>query len=479
MESSEPNHSPPDPRLGRTFSGYRVVRKIAEGGMGAVYEAVHCDHGGRAAIKVMLPELLNSPDAASRFLNEARAVSLVAHPSLVQIYGHGTTPDGEAYIAMEYIDGESLQQRMRNRYLGGSALGILRQLAAGLTATHAKRIVHRDLKPDNIMLLPDAQTRGGLRVKILDFGIAKLLPTTALEGERPAFKTRTGTLIGTPTYMSPEQCRASSAEPPDEKTDVYALGIILYELLCGEPPFISDSAGELFALQMFAPPPDLKERMPELPPAVAALTHRLLEKKPAGRPAMAELLRELEALPDTNLQDGPPETRPCERAVAARALSPGTAEGPATSGLIRKHLNVPNRTTGQSSRGEQVSPAAAAPSRLPLVLSGGFFLLCLAALFLTLFVRRSGSPHHIAAVATAATVAPADLATTTTPPTPLPPAVEPAKEGAAASSGTAPLSAPTADTGDYKAGRDAAHRSSRKEGVPGRKRQKFQIDVWK
>src|SRR5262249_40065979 len=157
------------------------------------------------------------------------------------------------YIVMEYVDGESLRARAEKRYLGASILEIMRQLASALAATHKKRIIHRDLKPDNIMLMRDDAVVGGERAKILDFGIAKLLPGEWEADDRRSVKTRTGALIGTPAYMSPEQCRA--AGPPDEKTDVYSLGTIFFEMLYGEPPFMSESAGELYALHMFAPPP--------------------------------------------------------------------------------------------------------------------------------------------------------------------------------------------------------------------------------
>src|SRR5262249_3041693 len=154
--------------------------------------------------------LLSQPEAADRFFNEAIAISKVSHPCLVTIYEHGTSPEpeGRAYIVMEYLDGESLRARLEKRYLGGSALELMRQTTSALAATHKKRIIHRDLKPDNIMLVQDETLASGLRAKILDFGIAKLLPDAGADGpandERRSVKTRTGALIGTPAYMSPE-----------------------------------------------------------------------------------------------------------------------------------------------------------------------------------------------------------------------------------------------------------------------------------
>ena len=338
-----------DPMLGRVLGAYRIARKIAEGGMGAVYEAQRTTDGQRAAVKVLLRGVENAQDAAQRFLNEGKAVSLVTHPSLVTIFEYATSQDGEPYIAMEYLDGQSLRAALDERYLGASALPLMRQMASALTATHQKRLVHRDLKPENIMLVKDPSVEGGLRAKILDFGIAKLLPDGATEQERKDFKTRTGTLIGTPTYMSPEQCRASG--PPDDRTDVYSLGVIFYELCDGEPPFVSDSAGELFALQMFGTPPQIKDRVPSIDPKLATLLQSLLEKKSGDRPSMAELLRQLEGLSSTGLSDGPLSQSP-----AARRKQGGGNEGrdAAVSSELRQTLGT---HTSQSHRGEAVAPA--------------------------------------------------------------------------------------------------------------------------
>jgi serine/threonine-protein kinase len=385
VDSIPSKDSSADPWLSRTLGSYRMVRKIAEGGMGAVYEAVHTKSAERAAIKVLLPELLSNADAANRFFNEAKAASLLSHPSLVAVYEHGKSPEGEPYIAMEYVDGDSLRERLEKRYLGGSVIGMVSQLAEALAVAHGKRIIHRDLKPENIMVVTDPAAPGGERSKILDFGIAKLLPDPTAKDDKRSIKTRTGTLIGTPTYMSPEQCRASA--PPDEKTDVYSLGIILYELLYGEPPFVSESAGELFALQMFGTPAPLPERVPGIEPRLAALTHRLLDKKPESRPSMAELHEELQALQrsgGSKLHDGPVDARPSLQ--RSKAVANGAEADPATSGLVRAYLTG---NTGQQSRGEQVArPLAGRKGKMAILLGGtGLALATLAALLV-------GRLHH-------------------------------------------------------------------------------------
>lgn len=145
VESAEVRTSQEDPMLGRTLSQYRIVRKIAQGGMGAVYEATHLESGIRAAVKVLLPELSSRADAVSRFFTEARATSMLEHEALVKIFEHGKSPDGEAFIIMEYIDGESLREAQEKKYFGGSALVLLHQMASGLAVAHGKRIIHREV----------------------------------------------------------------------------------------------------------------------------------------------------------------------------------------------------------------------------------------------------------------------------------------------------------------------------------------------
>src|SRR5436190_4389467 len=190
------------PWEGTQVGAYRVLRRIGEGGMGSVWLAEHVMLGRRAAIKVLHPELSNRAEIVTRFFNEARAATSIGDPGIVQIFDFGHHSDGSAYIAMELLDGEPLDRRLaRHGALGlPEALRIMRQVASTLGAAHARGIVHRDLKPENVFLVRDPEVPGGERAKILDFGIAKLT------GD-PSVKTSTSAVMGTPAYMSPEQCR--------------------------------------------------------------------------------------------------------------------------------------------------------------------------------------------------------------------------------------------------------------------------------
>lgn len=274
--------------VGTKVGNYKVLRLLGEGGMGRVYEAVHEQIQRRAAIKVLLAQYANDPEMDMRFFNEARAVSIVGHPGLVSVYEVGHLADGAAYLIMEYLEGESLRQRMKR--LGGSvgfdALRLTRQIAAALHAAHTKGIVHRDLKPENIMIVPDTEVPGGERAKVLDFGIAKL-------AEAGPVKTKTGAFLGTARYMSPEQCR--NRGDVGVKTDVYAVGVVLYEMLAGRPPFVG-AAAEVVAQHLFEPAPTLPDVGASIPSGTAALIQRMLEKEPGQRPSMRELITELDRL---------------------------------------------------------------------------------------------------------------------------------------------------------------------------------------
>ena len=279
--------------IGETLGSYRIVGTLGRGGMGAVYEAEHVLIGRKAAVKVLLPELSRDPELVERFFNEARAAAVIQHPGLVEVFDFGHHADGSAYIVMELLVGEPLATRMkRDRKLApATALAITRQVAGALQAAHDQGIVHRDLKPENLFLLADTDAPSGVRAKVLDFGIAKLVR----DEERRSVKTRTGAVIGTPRYMAPEQCK--SAANVDGRADIYALGCILYEMIIGVAPFDYDSWGELVAAHIHETPRRPREVDPAVPEAVEALIERALQKKPADRyQAMSELAQATEDL---------------------------------------------------------------------------------------------------------------------------------------------------------------------------------------
>jgi serine/threonine protein kinase len=271
--------------LGQQVGSYRVVRKLGEGGMGAVFEGVQEEIGRHVAIKVLLASAAGDPQIAQRFFNEARAVNLIDHPSLVEIFDMGHLPDGAAFIVMELLKGESLTDRIRSapQGLGTQALRIARQIASALAAAHGKQIVHRDLKPDNVFVVPDPEAAGGERAKVLDFGIAKM----AAELQPTPLRTSAHAVMGTPAYMAPEQCRSSTNV--DDKADVYALGIILFQMLSGRLPFYSADTMQLLYAHVHEPPPPLVSVVPDVAPEIEAAVNAMLAKEPAARPTMAEV----------------------------------------------------------------------------------------------------------------------------------------------------------------------------------------------
>ncbi len=249
--------------------------------MGTVYRAEHPLLGKTAAVKVLLPELSNNREIVDRFFTEARAATAVRHPGIVEIYDFGYLQSGAAYLVMELLDGEPLSVVMvaRGRLTEQEALLYTRGIASALAAAHARGIVHRDLKPDNIFLVRDPDMAGGLRPKILDFGIAKV--TEAQRAGGASSKTRTGTVLGTPTYMSPEQCRGVGEL--DHRSDLYSVGCILYEMLVGRPPFSSEGVGELLGMHLYMAPTSPTEAGVVVSHATERLVLQLLQKRPEDR----------------------------------------------------------------------------------------------------------------------------------------------------------------------------------------------------
>ena len=262
--------------LGHTVGSYQITGTIGNGGMGQVYLAQHTLLGRQAAVKVLLPMFSQDQATVTRFFNEARAATAVRHLGIVEIYDFGYHTDGSAYIAMELLQGESLAARLQRGPMSVAvALGFCRQIAGVLAAAHGKGIVHRDLKPDNIFLVPDPEMPSGERVKLLDFGIAKLTQNVA-----GANQTRTGTVMGTPAYMAPEQCRGVQV---DHRADLYSLGCILFEMMTGRTPFVGEGVGDVLAAHIYVAPPALGTVVADPPVSTSELVRRLLEKDPSAR----------------------------------------------------------------------------------------------------------------------------------------------------------------------------------------------------
>ena len=271
--------------IGTTVGGYKIVSKLSTGGMGTIYRAEHALIGKAAAVKVLHPELSHNTEIVNRFFNEAKATTSIKHPGIVEVFDFGYLESGDAYLTMEFLEGCNLATwiEQRGKRDEGEAAMLLRSVCNALAVAHAKGIVHRDLKPDNIFMVPDPESALGERPKILDFGIAKLSDLGAA-----ATATRTGAVMGTPTYMSPEQCKGAGVV--DHRADLYSLGCILYELVCGKPPFTDMGAGEMIGAHLFMTPARPREHAPTLSEAAEALIISLLDKDPSKRPQTAKEL---------------------------------------------------------------------------------------------------------------------------------------------------------------------------------------------
>ena len=279
-----------DPYLGVVLKdSYRVERRLGEGGMGAVYLAEHQALRKKVAVKVLGPEFAHQAELKQRFLREARAAAAISDDHVVEIYDFGETPDGSAFIAMEYLEGVDLAVLLQRevRLPWPRARDIALQICQALQAAHDRGIVHRDVKPANCFCLE------GDRIKVLDFGIAKVQDPDADIGQA---LTRAGTIFGTAEYMSPEQARG---DPHDHRVDVYALGVIVYQMLAGRTPFVADSFMGLLRQHMYEAPPRPGELAPEaeIPAGAEGVVLKALQKDPALRFAsMAEMAAALRAV---------------------------------------------------------------------------------------------------------------------------------------------------------------------------------------
>lgn len=297
---SQPRGVSAGPSVGQTVGGkYRLTRLIGQGGMGTVYEAQDLGLGRGVAVKFLQSRVAHDFGLVERFMREAKATAAIAHPHIVDVFDVGWTDDGQLpYFVMELLDGKNLTAELRasGTMSVDRAVGIMVQVLDALEAAHGKGFIHRDLKPENIFII-----RHGLEedVKVLDFGITK-----AIGGQDGASLTHTGAVLGTPAYMSPEQARGS--REIDHRTDLYAAGAILFELITGRPPYEGETYNEIIIKIATQDPPPIQSLRPGVPPALAGVIHKALSRDPDKRwPSCAAMIQALhEVLDDVHTSTG-------------------------------------------------------------------------------------------------------------------------------------------------------------------------------
>src|SRR5262245_10029488 len=390
--------------IGHTIGNYKITAKLGEGGMGVVYLAEHPVIGKKVAMKAIHPELSRNSDVVSRFVTEAKAVNQIGHEHIVDIADFGNTADGEFYFVMEYLQGESLSDRLRreHRLDATSALSITGQIADALNASHEQGIIHRDLKPENIFL---CNNRGPGRdfVKVLDFGLAKL----TLSDQKVSHKTRTGSVMGTPYYMSPEQCEGKIEI--DHRADIYSLGVLLFEMLTGKVPFGGDGYGEIIVKHVTMPPPSVRSINEELPEAVDLILYRALAKDRNQRFQTMADFEEALLDPARYATSAPVIGIPEDLSGVARAASPmARSEMDARSKLgfgsgmelSRPPGGIPS--TFREGRGELIDRIPFLPKRKSGLLAFYFGIAGVAAAVVLLVATRGGnSPGYKQQVPTA------------------------------------------------------------------------------
>ena len=270
---------------GTVVENFQIECTLGRGGMSTVYGAIHTVIGKRGAIKVLKRELCTDDKEVERFVQEARAVNQIGHANIVDVFAFGVLPDGRSYLIMEWLVGQSLRSRMRRGQLSRNEVReITLDIVRALEAAHAQGIIHRDLKPDNVFLVEAPGEKP--RAKLLDFGVAKLT------GEGRLDRTRVGSMLGTPQYLAPEQARGEAVLA----SDIYTLGVMLFELAAGRPPFVGENSLEVVAMHMTEPPPKLSSLVGGVTPALDALVDAMLAKEPTERPSLARIKAELEQL---------------------------------------------------------------------------------------------------------------------------------------------------------------------------------------
>jgi eukaryotic-like serine/threonine-protein kinase len=398
--------------IGSVIGNFRVVGQLGKGGMGEVYVAEHVGIQTRVAIKVLLPEISRNADHVHRLFNEARIVSRIKHAGIAKIFDVGFH-DGQAYLVMELLEGESLAQRIRRQgaFATAELADIGRQVASVLAATHTAGVTHRDLKPDNIFIIADDELDRRERVKVLDFGIAKLAGGTG---------PHTIGTMGTPEYMAPEQWGDSGSV--DWRADAYSLGCVLYEMATGRPPFPSATIVEAYRQHTQSTPVPPRTAQPQLPVDIEHAILRLLAKDPAARAAasISEVARALE-----------PWCGGAISAVYRAASEPGWTRAPSTL------------------RGGAGEIMAAPRARRGWFVGAGIAVVIAATLASVIVIRRGDETPRAAAPASSSLAAPASassvVAPTTTPATePVPVPAPPPPEVVAPTPAASPAPPPSA-----------------------------------
>ena len=390
--------------IGQTIAGrFKITGFIGEGAMASVYRGVQEQEPRDVAVKIMHPHLARDATFLGRFRREAKAASLLKHPNTVHIIDYGDDR-GHVYIAMELIAGQDLFELLvlERRFPEARATRIVAQVCDALTVAHSRGIIHRDLKPENVMLLPHPADPSQDHVKVLDFGIAKVLerdkgPTPdSSSDEAPSSLvasalTTVGVVVGTPAYMSPEQCRA---EPVDARSDVYSCGILLYQLICGRTPFTGDSPIEIAINQVRLPPDPPSSVVPGIHPQLEQIILTSLEKWPAQRQQSAAELRDallgvLPLLTDERkvVADGkqppPPEVHAEDRAQPSLRRQPTPPSAPQSAptsddlsdlaSTIRKEVGMGPPPRGVPTLAPRLPAAISGPIPQPAPSSSGPF----------------------------------------------------------------------------------------------------------
>ncbi|MFK7992266.1 MAG: serine/threonine-protein kinase [Sandaracinaceae bacterium] len=352
-ESGEPDE---DDLSGQVFGNYRVLSRLGEGGMGAVYLAHHQLIDKQVVIKVLHPEMAKRPEFVERFHREAKAATSIGHEHIVDVTDMGQLPDGSPFIVMEYLEGRSLGDLLLDEGALpiGRAIRLVQQVCDALAAAHDKGIIHRDMKPDNVLVL---ERRGEDFVKVLDFGISKFLAD-----EEQIKLTQTGMAMGTPSYMSPEQTQG--LDTVDHRTDLYAVGVMLYELLSGDVPFTASTYAALILKAVTEPPPPLREARPDVPETLEAVVLSALAKKPEGRPADLRVLSDALA-PFSSLDAPAPASLSSAPGESTGPLGPGWTKGPTL--LANSAAELPTERPGAN---DAALPATRAAIELDPPLGG-------------------------------------------------------------------------------------------------------------